>query len=197
VPSIPVLVEGLLPALRPHLDLPFAFFGHSMGAVLAREVAGGLARHGGPQPHHLFVSGRRPPWMRDEQTLMHRLSDREFVDEITRRYGGIPPEVLEHPDLMELLLPCLRADIEALETFEPVPSAPLVCPVTAYGGIDDRLAPRAHLDAWRIETTGGFDVRVFAGDHFYLEPQRAELLADLSHRLAPVLREAVASEATA
>jgi surfactin synthase thioesterase subunit len=88
---------------------------------------------------------------------------------------------------MELLLPALRADITALETHNPPPRPPLPCPIAAFGGADDRLTPRAHLEAWRGETTGSFRVRVFAGGHFYLDPRRAEVLGDLSATLAPLL----------
>ena len=89
---------------------------------------------------------------------------------------------------MELLLPCLRADITALETFHPAPGAPLPCPITVFGGADDRRTSRAHLEAWRGETSGAFRVRVFPGDHFYLNVRRDDVLADLSVTLAPLLQ---------
>jgi medium-chain acyl-[acyl-carrier-protein] hydrolase len=185
--NIAALVDALVPALLPHLDLPFAFFGHSMGAVLASEVARALAGAGASLPKHIIVSGRRPPHMPSAEPPFHALPDPEFVAEVNRRYGGIPAEVMQQKDLLALLLPCLRADITALETHLPVRRPPLPCPISAFGGADDRLTPREHLEAWRGETSEAFQVRVYPGDHFYLNPRRAQVLADVSATLAPIL----------
>ena len=185
--SIPELVHALIPALEPHLDLPFAFFGHSLGAVIASEVARTLEQRGGPLPAHLVVSARRPPHLPDPRPPLHRLSDEHFATEINRRYGGIPEELLQYPDVMAVLLPSLRADITALETHVPSPRAPMRIPISAFGGAHDGLTPREHLEAWRSETVADFRIRSFAGDHFYLKPQLAEVLADLAVTLAPML----------
>ncbi len=187
VTSIPALVDELVRAMAPHLDLPFAFFGHSMGAVLAFEVARALAARALPMPSYLIVSGRRPPHMPDLAPPLHPLPDPEFVAEINRRYGGIHPEILENQDVLALLLPGLRADITALETHRPPPGLPLSCPIAAFGGADDPLTPRAHLEAWQRETTEAFQLCLFPGSHFYIEPQRVAVLAQLSAKLAPLL----------
>ena len=186
IDNMRALVEALLPALMPQLDLPFAFFGHSMGSVLAFEVAQRLVKVGDMFPVHLFVSGRRPPHVPGHDPTLHVLTDDQFVAEVGRRYGGIPAEVLNEPDLMALLLPCLRADIHALETHVPGPTVALPCPISAFGGANDPLTPREHLEAWRGLTRSDFRVRMFPGDHFYLDSQREAILADVAVTLSPI-----------
>jgi surfactin synthase thioesterase subunit len=185
--SIPAIVDALMPAFEPALDLPYALFGHSMGAIVASEAARALGATGKPLPDQLIVSSRRPASVPDPDPPLRSLRDAEFVSEISRRYGGIPAEVIAQADLLALLLPCLRADLTALETFQPGARAPLPCPISVFGGADDARVPRAHLEAWRSETSGAFRVRVFAGKHFYLTTRRADVLADISALLAPLL----------
>lgn len=197
VDSIPALVDLLVPALGPFLDRPFAVFGHSMGAILASEFVRALSLSGGPMPRHLFVSGRRPPHMPGLESSLHGLPDAEFVAELNQRYSGVPAGVMEHADLLALLLPSLRADMKAIETHRPMPRSPLPCPISVFGGAQDHLAPRAHLDAWRSETHSTFRVRVFSGGHFYLNERRDEVLADLSATLAPMIAAVVPGEARA
>jgi surfactin synthase thioesterase subunit len=183
IDSIPGIVEALVPAMKPQMDVPFALFGHSMGSIVARALADELVQRGGPLPFHLFASSRRPPRMAGSESLLHPLSDSAFVDEMMRRYGGIPAEVLAEPELVALLLPALRADMRALETYRPEGGAPLPFPVTAYGGTEDSLNPREHIEAWRGETRSAFRARMFQGGHFYLEGRRAELLGDVGEAL--------------
>jgi surfactin synthase thioesterase subunit len=114
----------------------------------------------------------------------------EFVDEVIRRFGGIAPEVLAAKDILKMLLPALRADMVALETHRPPPCAPLQCPVSVFGGSDDTLTSPAHLEAWRSETALSFEVSVFPGGHFYLEAERAAVLAKISTILTPILNAA-------
>lgn len=193
--NVAAIVDALLPVLEPMLDRPFAVFGHSMGAVIGSEFVRALAERGGPIPEHLVVSGRRPAHVPDSQPLLSVLDDDAFVAEVNRRYGGIPPEVLADAEVMALLLPALRADITALETFQPGRRAPLPCPISAFGGHHDHLTPLAHLEAWRDETLAACRIRVFPGDHFYLEAQRSQVLAELSATLAPMLGNATTEEA--
>jgi medium-chain acyl-[acyl-carrier-protein] hydrolase len=179
--SVGEIVALVLANLLPELDRPFFFFGHSMGAVLAYETALALAESGHPVPEHLFVSGRRPPHVPDPMTPLGELPVSAFVEEINRRYGGIRPELLAHPDVMELLLPALRADIRALDRHRPAhPRKALPCPITAMGGDADAVTPAQHLEAWRPLTTAAFALKRYGGDHFYLDGRRAELLTDLA-----------------
>lgn len=190
--SVGEIVAQLLEHLPPELDRPFVFFGHSMGAVLAYETALALAAAGHPVPEHLFVSGRRPPHVPDPMSPLGELPDWAFIAEINRRYGGIRPEILQHPDVLELLLPALRADIRALDRHQPVDRrAALPCPITAMGGDADAVTPAEHLEAWRPLTASAFASKRYPGDHFYLDPRRAAVLADLAAvvRMADLSRE--------
>jgi medium-chain acyl-[acyl-carrier-protein] hydrolase len=158
--------------------------------VLAAEVAHGLAARRLPRPHHLVLSGHRPPRWPDPHPPLGRLSDSDFVAEINRRFGSIPPEILAEPDILALLLPSLRADFAALETHKPQARQPLDCPISAFGGDEDAFAPREHLEAWRVETMNSFDLRIFPGGHFYLELERSArsaVLTQLSAIFATVL----------
>ena len=121
--------------------------------------------------------------MADPQPPLRNLSDTEFVEEIMRRYGGIPPEILREKEILALLLPTLRADIAALETHQPPRRAPLSCPIVAFGGSDDALTPKAHLEAWREETNSNFEICVFPGGHFYLDSGVTTVLAKVSEFL--------------
>ena len=186
IASVDLMVAAIVPAILSRVDLPFAFFGQSMGAVVASEVAHELAARGEPLPAHLMVSARRPPHVPALEPPLHLLADDEFVAEIRSRYGGIPPEVLREPDLMALLLPTLRADVEALETHRAALRAPLSVPITAMGGAADRLTPAEHLQAWRSVTKAAFGMRIVPGGHFYLDAQRPQVLAFVSAILAPL-----------
>ena len=182
------LVEAVTDALRSWFDRPFALFGHSLGALVAFEVARRLRHHSWPEPWHVFVSGRRAPHLARRHTPMAHLDDIAFVTEMRRRYDGIPGEVLQHADLMELLLPTLRADITAFEGYVYEPGEPLGCPITAYGGSDDLEADCDGVAAWRQHTRAAFRYRIFPGNHFFLQSARALVLRDLAETLAPLVQ---------
>lgn len=185
--SIGAMVEALVPELLPKLDVPYALFGHSMGAIVAFETARALEGRGEAlAPKHVFLSGRRAAQLAVRESPIHQLSDASFLEQVQQRYGAIPESLLREAELMALLLPCLRADFAALESFHPGLRGPLACAISVFGGSDDSLAPLDELEAWRSQTTGAFRVRQFEGGHFYLTPRRAELLADLATTLAPL-----------
>jgi surfactin synthase thioesterase subunit len=187
--SVPELIEAITRAIAPLPELPFAFFGHSMGAVLAEGVTRRLMELSLPIPRHLIVSGRRPPSMPDPNPPIGGLSDAAFVDEIGRRYDGIPREILANPDVLELLLPSLRADIVALEKFQPGPRPPLSIPVSAFGGDSDPMTPPADLMAWEKETQASFKLRIFPGGHFYLDAQRKAVVGEITRLIKPIMAE--------
>ena len=179
--SITALAADITESLLPLFDVPFAFFGHSMGATVAFEVARQLRRSNNPLPTHLLVSGCSAPHL-PKDDLFYNLPEPEFIHEL-RLLKGTPVEVLEHPELMQLLLPMLRADFEAVQTYEYVPEAPLSCPISAYGGSEDEEVLEPDLEAWREHTTGPFTLQILKGDHFYLHTSESLLTRTLIPKL--------------
>ncbi len=175
------LVRAAAQALAPHLDRPFALFGHSMGALVCFELARHLRRGGGPQPVRLFVSGRCSPQKLIEP-FAGDLPDSAF-SEVLRRSGGTPEEVLENPELMELMLPVIRADFAVCRSYVYAPEPPFDFPITAFGGHEDRGVSRDCIGGWREHTTGPFVLRMLPGDHFFLNTSTRPLLAAIAKEL--------------
>lgn len=185
------LLPALVDALRSSLDRGFVLFGHSMGALIAFELARELRRQGLPGPRHLYVSGHHAPQLRRQRQPLHALPQAEFIEEL-RRLQGTPEEILAHPELMELLSPRLRADFAICETYQYREEPPLACALSAYAGDADEL-DGSSLDAWAAQTRGQFATKRFRGGHFYLHGEQRALLAalhaDLERLLAvPVVR---------
>lgn len=169
------LAISLATSLEARRGEPLAFFGHSLGALLAFEVVREMRRRGAPPPRHLFVSSRRGPRIPEPDGAIHGMPDAAFLEEIQRRYDAIPGEVLREPELMQLLLPTLRADFEMLETYDYAAEEPLECPITAIGGLEDHRVPLEALEAWSLETRGPFRLHRFPGGHFYFRAADREL----------------------
>lgn len=178
--SIAAMVDALLPAVSAATDLPYSIFGHSMGGLVAFELVAALEGAGVRPPAHLFVSARRSPDEPDPATPMHRLPEPEFLDTMNERYGAIPDPVRRERELLELMLPVLRADTHAIETYEPTPGRTVRCKVHVFGGVEDRYPTPAQLPAWQRVAEQPIRVRLFAGDHFYLNTQRDALTADIA-----------------
>ena len=176
------LVQALAQALVPLLDKPFAFFGHSLGALVGFELARQLRRQSGVQPVHLFVSADRAPQIPQRDRPIHALPEREFLVEL-RRLNGIPGKVLEEADLMQIMLPILRADFAVYETYVYSTEPPLKCPISIFGGLQDHRVSRSDLEAWRDQTSVSFSLRMFPGDHFFLNTTQPLLLQVLSQEL--------------
>jgi len=180
---IPIVAEVIL----PYLDMPFAFFGHSLGAFIAFELARQLRRQLDLQPAHLFVSGQRAPQMPDPHPPIRHLPDGEFIEEVRCRYNGIPETVLQTPELMEILLPSLRADFSMNETYRYLAGDPLNCSISCFGGMDDRSRTREELMAWRAQTVGSFELKMIPGDHFFIQTAQIPLLRVVSRELDQLL----------
>lgn len=182
-PSLEKLLPVLEECLLPYLDMPFAFFGHSMGALISFELTRALRKRAGiPGPIRLAVSGHRAPHIPDLRPPIYQTSDEEFLAEL-HHLNGTPKEILENTELLHVLLPLLRADFELCETYAYKQEAPLACPISAFGGLQDPEVPRESLLAWREQTQGSFQARFFRGDHFFLHHERATLMEILSQEL--------------
>jgi medium-chain acyl-[acyl-carrier-protein] hydrolase len=180
---MPELADAATEAVTAYIDRPFAFFGHSMGGLLSFEVAHRLRDRHGVEPAHMFISGRRAP-ERPRTPVIHTLSHDELVARL-KAMNGTPAEVLEHPELLELIVPIFRADVEVLETYELPSRPPLSCPVTAMGGLSDVDVKSDDLEAWRKYSTGRFNLRMFEGDHFYLLQPGDLIVSTLQRDLLP------------
>lgn len=176
------MVEALTGAVRDHADLPFAFFGHSMGALIGFEVARSLRREHLPGPVHLIASGAAAPQIPRREPAIHGLSDGEFLSEL-HRYGGTPQAVLEHEELMKLLMPLLRADFAVCETYAHTPGAPLACPITAFGGAGDTMVSHEDLAAWAQQTDSTFHTQMFPGGHFFLSSAQSSVHGAIAEAL--------------
>ena len=186
--SINRLVRTMTPALVPYMDKPFAFFGHSMGGLISFELARELRRSGRQQPEHVFVSACPAPHRRGtKQRVTYNLPDAEFMDEL-RRLGGTPREVLDNPELRELVFPLLRADFEACQTHEYVVEPPLDFPLTVFGGLQDEDLDRAELEEWSKHTTSNCVVRMLAGDHLFVNTAQPTILRTLAGELRSYVR---------
>jgi medium-chain acyl-[acyl-carrier-protein] hydrolase len=176
------LVQALAPALLPCLDKPFAFFGHSMGALIAFELARLLQKDRAIHPVHLFVSGLRAPQLPLPAHPVYALPEADFVAELCRRYDTLN-ELLQEESLAQMLLPLLRADFELYETYTYTKERSLTCPITAFAGSQDNEHTSEGLAAWKEQTTGSFELHILPGDHFFLRTARPQLLQMLSQKL--------------
>lgn len=166
VEDIEKLADHLVEELRPWGDVPLTFFGHSMGATVAFEVARRLEAAGTP-PLTLFASGRRAPSRVREETV-HLADDDRLIDDITR-LSGTDSAVLGDPEILRMILPAIRSDYKAAETYRFRPGPPLGSEVVALVGDDDPQVTVEEAGAWREHTTGPFELKVFPGGHFFLD----------------------------
>ncbi len=182
------LSDALADMLEPHLDRPFALFGHSLGAWVIFELSRRLRERGRPAPEHLFVSAAAAPQRPRRHEPLCELDDEAFLAALEARYGVAAPALEEYRELIAARLPVLRADVELVETYEYREEPPLACPISVLGGRDDRSVSTAELADWRAQTSADFSQRQFAGDHFYLETVRDDVLRLVASRLAPTLK---------
>jgi len=166
---------------------PFAFFGHSLGAAVAYEVAVALRDRGLEGPRRLYLSAFEAPHTRLRDREPHALDEPSLIAAVEEMSGPLPPEIHEDPEWRGLVLGGLRADLEIVDTYHRTLTAPLDCAITALGGAEDFVAEH-DLAAWDRCTTGAFGLRMFAGGHFYFREQHHDVLRFLASDLAGLPR---------
>ncbi len=187
IPELPRLVDEIATALESRLDRPFALYGHSMGALLAFELARECRRRFSQTPRQLFVSGSRAPHLPDPDPPIHQLPEKEFLEQVVK-LNGTPEEVLQSRELLQLLLPTLRADFSVCETYEFRDDAPLACPLTASAGLEDPKALPEQTEPWEEYTSATFHLRLFPGDHFFIDSSRKAFLGQFANELTGLVR---------
>lgn len=175
---IPELLTGILPYIK---DVPFAVFGHSVGALIAFEFVHQLYQNNFPIPEHLIVSGRRAPHIPLDK-ILHLQPDSALIEEL-RLIGGTSDLILDDPELMSLFLPIVRADFTINETYQVGDEFSVSCPILAIGGYDDPLVNQDFLEQWRQYTTGEFESIMLSGGHMAFKENPQPLLDVVKHKL--------------
>ncbi len=176
------LVNSVIPDISYFLDKPFAFFGHSLGGLLCFEVARKIFLSSKKLPEHLFVSAHRAPQLPDTNPPMHHLDDQNFLKKVTQ-LGGMDVELIQNRELIDIMLPVLKADFAVCETYHYQIASPLNCPITAFGGLEDPYVKKEELGAWEKQTTLSFSVRMFPGGHFFIRESQHYVLQILAREL--------------
>lgn len=181
--SLAEVVSALAAAVYPYLDRPFALFGHSLGGLIAFELAHYLREQWGCTPLLFFASARRAPHLPEPLSPIHALPGDEFIAQVQKRYGGIPQAILQTPELLHAMLPMLRADFALFEKYAYRARPPLTCPIIAFGGEHDQIVRREEIAAWREHTSARFTLRLVDGDHFFVRHAQSALVREISQQL--------------
>jgi surfactin synthase thioesterase subunit len=180
--DLALLIKDLAQVIAADSKLPFAFFGHSLGGIVAFELARYMQLHRLPMPLALFASGCNAPQHRNRSQGMHLLPDDALIDTL-RDYNGTPPEVLANRELMELVLPMIRADFTLVEDYQYRPAPLLNIPITVLAGQRDDRSCAEQAEGWHKETSATCRIEWFEGDHFFINSERDAVLAYLAVEL--------------
>ncbi|SMC22376.1 medium-chain acyl-[acyl-carrier-protein] hydrolase [Andreprevotia lacus DSM 23236] len=182
-----ILLDELTNAFCTHLaqqEGPYAFYGHSLGALIAFELTRRLTALQQPLPRQLAVSGCEPPAHRSPREILSTLDDDALIAGL-QRLNGTPAEVLAHRELMALLLPAIRADFSLAENYRYQPAPALSMPIAVLTGTSDPRVNADQVDRWQEETQVACTVHRFDGDHFFIDSQQRAVLA-LLHKCLTV-----------
>lgn len=194
--SVAHAVEDLSGSFEQYLNKPIVFFGYSLGALICFELAHRLRDKYGIEPGLLIIAARTAPHIPNDDPPTYNLPDEALIKEL-QRLNGTPREVLDHPELMELMLPMIRADFQMAETYTFVERAPLNCPIAAIGGVSDPEVPRESLEAWRGYTKGRFTLDMLPGDHFIIHSAESAVVELVNRRLNVVINHCDGGETCA
>jgi medium-chain acyl-[acyl-carrier-protein] hydrolase len=170
------LLDALEVEIAPWLDKPFAFFGHSMGALIAFFLARRLRSTNKAVPFRLVVSSCRAPHLPLRLPPLHSMTEPQFLDELERRYEKLPAVIMDDRELRSIYLNALSADFELFESVEYCVEPPLSCGIVALGGYDDAAVTTDEIRAWRLHTSGPFESHFIPGNHFYFRSATSEFL---------------------
>jgi medium-chain acyl-[acyl-carrier-protein] hydrolase len=184
--GIQTIVENLASELSLYLDRPYILYGYSLGALIAFELARELRRRKIRAPLSFYALARRAPHLPQHDAPVHHLPDDLLLAEVTRRYGEMPAVIRQDVELMKLLIPVLRADLTALETYVYKEEDPLDCPIYAFGGNSDSTTTAQDLQAWRLHTKRTFELKVFRGDHFFIRNNQHSVFSEILAKLSQV-----------
>lgn len=171
VTDVEDIKKQILIAMEHYLDKPYILFGHSLGAMIAHEVAVTLQKEKKTLPHHLFVSGRRAPHIPRREEDYHTLSDTLLIEKI-QEFNGTPLQIFDTPELISLFLPMLRADFKISETYRLKEFLPLRCNLTALGGTQDPTVTVEDIKEWKNYTLQDFQYHLFPGNHFFIHAEQ-------------------------
>lgn len=181
--SIDAVVEQIARALESEAEIPFALFGHSLGGLIAFELTRHLARNARRLPVHLFISACGSPSRRDTGRKLHLLPNSELLDEVVK-FDGTPRAVLENPDLLDVVLPILRADFRLADEYKYGPAPPLAVPMTVLAGLADRSVAADRIEPWAEESTASTHIVWLDGGHFFVDTHRTSVLRCVGRQLA-------------
>lgn len=188
--ELSAIVPPLTEALLPHLGSRFAIFGHSMGALIGFELLRELRKRYRRNAAHLFVSGCYAPHIPDPNPL-YSLPDQGFIEGL-KRLQGVPPAGLDNAELVQLMLPTLRADCLVTESYVYQDDLPLHCPITVFGGTEDTIAKEEDLVEWERHTNSRFARHIFPGKHFFFEAAQTSILQIVNREIGATLSTSAA-----
>jgi medium-chain acyl-[acyl-carrier-protein] hydrolase len=172
--------------IQSHLGVPYAFFGHSMGALMSFEVSRRLRSRRWPRPVHLFLSSSTAPDLCHLRPSLHTLTDEEIMLKLAG-WNSMPAELNGNTEMIDVILPTLRSDFRLCDTYAYTEEPPLDIPMTVLGGKDDDEVPLDGLAAWKRQTAARFAVRTFPGGHFYFSSADDEFFAVLNHEIRRII----------
>ncbi|MEO8062858.1 MAG: alpha/beta fold hydrolase [Pseudomonadota bacterium] len=182
------LIGGMVDAIAPFLDKPYAIFGHSFGALCAFEAIRELRRRGLRQPVLFVPAGRRPPHVEKKKPAIASLPREQFIEELRKDFGDHIRHVLDSVELQEVFIPQIHADFALSEAYSFRTEDPLDCPVTAFAGVDEDELENDELDAWALHTRRGFHSRRFPGDHFFVRESQRLVIDSMAQEINSIRR---------